>query len=89
MSDSNDISYIRRVGSYLRGEPLVHFIALAVLLFVFEHVWSSAQKEKIIVDQQTVDFLIKQREDLELRKLTPEERRGTAGLPIRSTTILE
>ena len=74
MSDSNDISYFRRVGSYLRGEPLVHFIALAALLFAFEYVWSSAQKEKIIVDQQSIDFLVKQQEDLVLRKLTPEER---------------
>ncbi|MEE8303062.1 MAG: peptidylprolyl isomerase [Candidatus Tectomicrobia bacterium] len=74
MSESNDISYIRRVGTYLRGEPLAHFIALAALLFAFDHVWSSAQKEKIIVDQQTVDFLVKQQEDLVLRKLTPEER---------------
>ena len=75
MSDSNDISYIRRVARYLRGEPLVHFIALAALLFAFDHVWSSAQKEKIILDQQTVDFLVKQEEDLVLRKLTPNERR--------------
>ncbi len=58
-------------------EPLVHFLVLAALLFVLEHVFSSTQKEQIIVDQQTAAFLIKQREDLELRKLTPQERQKT------------
>ena len=58
-------------------EPLAHFFVLAMLLFVLEHIFSSTQKEKIIVDRQTVEFLIKQREDLELRKLSPEERKET------------
>ena len=71
------MSRTSRLASQLWHEPLVHFLLLAALLFAFDHVWSSAQKEKVIVDQQTVDFLIKQREDLELRKLTPEERRET------------
>ncbi len=55
----------------------MHFLVLAVLLFVLEHVFSATQKEKIIVDRQTVEYLIKQREDLELRKLSPEERKET------------
>ena len=55
-------------------EPLVHFVVLSALIFALEHFWSSGQKEKIVVDQQTADFLIKQREDLELRKLGPEAR---------------
>ena len=57
------------------GEPLVHFLILAGFLFALEHVWSSKQKEKIVVDQQTVEFLINQREELELRQLSTEERR--------------
>ena len=44
---------------------------------LFDYVFSSAQKEKIVIEQQTVDFLIKQREDLELSKLSAEERRKT------------
>ena len=61
----------------LGKEPLFHFLILAALLFLFDHLFSSTQKEKIIVDRQTVEFLIKQREDLELRKLSPEERKQT------------
>jgi len=48
-----------------------------VLLFVFENIWSSFQKEKIVVDAQAVDYLIRQREELEFRQLSPEERRQT------------
>lgn len=68
---------MNRIWALVRHEPLVHFLALAALLFVLDQVFSSTQKEKIIVDEQTADFLIKQREDLELRKLTPEERQET------------
>ena len=55
----------------LLKERLVHFLVLAMVLLVLEHVFSSIQKEKIIVDEQTAKYLIKQREDLELRKLSP------------------
>lgn len=68
-------SGLSKLGKVLRREPLVHFVALAALLFVLDHVWSSARKEKIVVDRQSAAFLIKQREDLSLRKLTPAERK--------------
>ena len=58
-------------------EPLVHFLLLAALIFVLDASFSSRRKETILVDQQTVDYLIQRREDLELRKLGPEERRNT------------
>ncbi|MGI9320774.1 MAG: peptidyl-prolyl cis-trans isomerase [Thiogranum sp.] len=61
----------------LAREPLVHFLLLAALLFVLEAVFSTTQKEQIIVDQQTAEFLIKQREDLELRKLGSDARKET------------
>lgn len=61
----------------LGKEPLFHFLILATLLFLFDHLFSSNQKEKIVVDRQTIEFLIKQREDLELRKLSAEERKQT------------
>ena len=60
-----------------RREPLVHFLVLAALLFGLDYVFSSTQKQKIIVERQTAEFLIQQREELELRRLTPEERRET------------
>jgi peptidyl-prolyl cis-trans isomerase C len=77
----------RGVGQFLRREPLVHFLALAGLLFMFNYFWSDTQKEKIIVDQRTVDFLIKQREDLMLRKLTPKQRRGLIRSYIRDEIL--
>lgn len=61
----------------LGKEPLFHFLILATLLFLFDHLFSSNQKVKIVVDRQTIEFLIKQREDLELRKLSVEERKQT------------
>ncbi len=61
----------------LLHEPLVHFLVLAALLFLLEAAFSGARQETIIVDQQTIDYLIQQREDLELRKLNPDERRET------------
>lgn len=77
----------RGVGQFLRREPLVHFLALAALLFLFNYFWSDTQKEKIIVDQRTVDFLIKQREDLVLRKLTPKQRQELIGSYIRDEIL--
>lgn len=61
--------------NFLRREPLAHFIALALLLFVFNHFWSSFQKEKIVVDAQTSEYLFRQREALVLHELSPEQRR--------------
>jgi len=62
--------------SWLR-EPLLHFAVLAGLLFLIDYWATEQQKEKIVVSQQTIDFLIQQREDLELRSLSPEERQAT------------
>ena len=59
----------------LLREPIVHFFALAALLFAVEAYFSAEQKPQILVDQATADFLIRQREDLELRELNPAERR--------------
>ncbi len=64
----------RGLGKFLRREPLVHFLALAALLFLLDAIWSGASREVIRVDRATIDFLVKQQEDLVLRKLTPEKR---------------
>ncbi len=61
----------------LLKEPLVHFLVLALLLFAIDYVFSSSQKERIVVDQQSIDYLIKQRADLELRELSAEEKQET------------
>lgn len=58
----------------LLREPIVHFFALAALLFALEAYFSAGQKTQIVVDQETAEFLIRQREDLELRVLDGRER---------------
>ena len=55
-------------------EPLLHFLVLAGALFALDYVITQGQKEQIVVDRQTVDFLIQQREDLVLRALSAGER---------------
>ncbi len=61
----------------LLKEPLVHFLVLALFLFAIDYFFSSTQKERIVVDQQSIDYLIKQRADLELRELSAEEKQET------------
>lgn len=60
----------------LLREPIVHFFALAALLFAVEAWFSADQKTQILVDQTTADFLIRQRENLELRVLDADERKA-------------
>lgn len=57
----------------IRREPLVHFVALAALLFAFDAVWSGDGREEIRVDRATSDYLIDQQSELLLRELSPEE----------------
>lgn len=57
------------------NEPLLHFIVLAGLLFIANHFWSSKQKQQIVIDNQSIAFLVEQREALELRKLNGAERK--------------
>ena len=77
----------KRIGTILRREPLVHFVALAAMLFVVERFWFETRKETILVDQQVVNFLIKQREDLVLRTLAPDERKQTIDEYIRDEIL--
>ena len=59
---------------FLRREPLVHFLALAVLLFALDYFSSSTEKETIYISQKTIDSLVEQREEIVLRRLTLEQR---------------
>ncbi len=59
----------------LLREPIVHFFALAGLLFAVDAWLSAGQKTQILIDQTTADYLIRQQEDLELRVLGADERR--------------
>jgi len=82
------ITQLRKpIGTILRREPLVHFLALAAVLFVVERFWSETKKETIHLDQQVVSFLIKQREELVLRTLTPDEHKQTIDEYIRDEIL--
>ncbi len=61
----------------LLREPLLHFTLLAILLFLVDHFVSQSSKEQIVISTTTADYLVKQREDLELRKLSDKEREET------------
>ena len=61
----------------LLREPLLHFFLLAALLFVIEQIASTAQRPRIVIDSRTADYLVQQREELELRTLGPAERAET------------
>ncbi|MFC1665113.1 peptidyl-prolyl cis-trans isomerase [Pseudomonadota bacterium] len=58
-------------------EPLIHFLLIAILLFLIDSSFSSIRSENIVVDKQTAKYLIEQRENLELRPLTLEEKQET------------
>ena len=66
-----------QIHQYLTKEPLVHFFVLACAIFLLEYWVSQGQKDNIIISQQSIDFLIKQRENLELRQLDDQERDAT------------
>lgn len=55
-------------------EPLVHFLALAALLFAAQAVFVGDTREVIIVDAEAQAFLFDQQEQLLLRPLTDEDR---------------
>lgn len=57
-------------------EPLFHFLILAGLLFFVDALLSVDTKEQILVDRQTAQYVIKLREELELRPLSPEEKQA-------------
>lgn len=58
----------------VRREPLVHFLGIAVLLFVANTVFSGDERETIVVDWSTQQFLIQQQEDLLLRPLSEQDK---------------
>lgn len=64
----------RGVWTFLKREPLVHFLGLAALLFVGDAVFSGDEREVITVDVATRDYLIEQQQSLLLRDLSDEEK---------------
>lgn len=68
-------------------EPLLHFLVLAAVLFLADAYWSATRKEQIVIDRQTADYLIEQREYLELRELSPAERKQVIDLYVEDEIL--
>jgi hypothetical protein len=60
---------------FIRNESIVHFMVLAIILFVFDYLSSRSQKESIHVSNETINYLVKQQEEYRSRKLTAPERK--------------
>lgn len=58
----------------LLREPILHFAFAAGALFLLEHYFVAPQKPQIVVGQETIDYLIRQQEELQLRTLSDSER---------------
>lgn len=65
-----------RVRSFVRDEPLVHFLGVAALLFVANEFFAEDPRELITVDYSTQEYLIEQQQELLLRPLRDEEKEG-------------
>ncbi len=62
-------------GARLLREPLLHFLLLGVALFGLEWHLTAAGRERIVIDAVSVEQLVREREALALRALSPEEQR--------------
>ncbi len=58
-------------------EPLFHFFVLASVLFLVDFLSTEALKDQVVVSRATADFLVRQREELLLRALSPQEKQDT------------
>ncbi len=59
---------------FIKREPLVHFLGTAILLFVINAVLSADNREVITVEVAAQEYLVQQRQDLMLRRMTDEEK---------------
>jgi hypothetical protein len=64
----------RRLWSFLRHEPLVHFVVLGGLLFGADALRQSAERETIVIDRPSVQTLVDQQAQLLGRPLSEAER---------------
>ena len=77
-----------RLWNALRREPLVHFLALAALLFVGYRLLTPADRESIVIDQPSIDELARRQEELLARPLSDEERRALVESAIDDEVLL-
>jgi PPIC-type PPIASE domain len=77
-----------RYWTALRREPLAHFLALAALLFVAYDLLTPSEQEPIVIEQVSVDELVRQQEELLARPLSDDERRAVLGSAIDDEVLL-
>lgn len=63
-----------KILGFLYREPLLHFLAIALLLFAVDARLNGDGRELIRVEPETLDFLVRQRSELLMRELTEAER---------------
>ena len=77
-----------RLWNALRREPLVHFLALAALLFVAYQLLTPSDREPIVIEQASMDELARRQEELLARPPSDEERRALVELAIDDEVLL-
>jgi hypothetical protein len=77
-----------RLWNALHREPLVHFLALAALLFVAYHLLMPAAQESIVIERGSIDELARRQEELLARPLTDQERRALVESAIDDEVLL-
>jgi PPIC-type PPIASE domain len=77
-----------RYWNALRREPLAHFLALAALLFVAYDLLTPSEQQAIVIDQASIDELVRQQEELLARPLTGDERRAVLESAIDDEVLL-
>jgi hypothetical protein len=77
-----------RYWNALRREPLAHFLALAALLFVGYDLLTPSAQQAIVIDQASIDEVVRQQEELLARPLSADERRAVLGTAIDDEVLL-
>jgi hypothetical protein len=72
----------------LRREPLVHFLALAALLFVAYQLLTPSAREAIVIERAGIDELERRQEQLLGRPLSDDERRALVESAIDDEVLL-
>jgi hypothetical protein len=68
---------MKRIWKAVKSEPLVHFALIGSLLFAADEWMMPSDRESIVVDRATIDYLVSERESVLLRPPTDPERRET------------
>jgi peptidyl-prolyl cis-trans isomerase C len=77
-----------RLWNALCREPLVHFLALAALLFGAYHLLRPSARESIVIERASIDELARRQEELLARPLNDEERRALIESAIDDEVLL-